>query len=322
MMPKILNLKEITELLRDTDLLKEIEDGFVKYSQKRVVVPPVGELLFENPPGDVHIKYGYIKEDDYYVIKIASGFYENPSKFGIPSSDGLNLLFSQKSGQLECILLDQGHLTNLRTAAAGAIVAKYLAPQKITAIGICGAGIQGRLQLEYLQKVRPCKNVVVWGITQEEVDRYKHDMELQGFTVTPTLEIEEMMQHCNLIVTCTPATQPYVFTSMVRPGTHITAMGSDTSEKQELDVQILGRADRIIVDSLDQCESRGEAYKAMLAGSITKKQLIELGTMIENPQLHRQSEDEITIADLTGVAVQDIQISKAVYLQSIAAQKK
>ncbi len=149
---KILTLDQIKSALPSVDLMGEIESGFIAYSQGRAVVPPVGELVMQDPPGDVHIKYGYLMGDDYYVIKIASGFYDNP-KLDLPSGNGLMLVFSQKSGVLEAVLLDQGHLTDIRTAVAGAIAAKYLAPSKVARIGIVGTGVQARLQLEYLAPV-------------------------------------------------------------------------------------------------------------------------------------------------------------------------
>ena len=131
---RIISLDRIKAVLPNIDLLSEIESGFSAYSDGLVVVPPVGELSFQSPPGDVHIKYGYIKEDDIYVVKIASGFYQN-YKFNLPSGSGLMLVFSQKTGALDTILLDEGYLTNVRTAVAGQIVAKYLAPDKIDKIG-------------------------------------------------------------------------------------------------------------------------------------------------------------------------------------------
>jgi len=143
-MAKIFNLSQIKDVLKNIDPLQAIEEGFVAYSQGKVVVPPIGEMLFENPPGDVHIKYGYIKGDDYYVIKIASGFYEN-IKLDLPAGTGLMLVFKQKTGELACILLDEAYLTNVRTAEAGAVVAKYFAPKDVYCIGIFGAGIQGRM---------------------------------------------------------------------------------------------------------------------------------------------------------------------------------
>src|SRR4029077_9953991 len=121
-----------------------------------------GFMRFKNPPGDVHVKSGYIPGDDLYVIKIASGFYDN-SKIGLPSSNGLMLLFSQKTGALQAILLDEGRLTDLRTALAGAICAKYLAPKQVDCIGIIGNGTQAKQQLLNLQFVTSCREVIVWG---------------------------------------------------------------------------------------------------------------------------------------------------------------
>ncbi|MGZ5423424.1 MAG: ornithine cyclodeaminase family protein, partial [Candidatus Aminicenantales bacterium] len=118
-MPAVVSLAEIRKALGAIDPLPLIEDGFVAYSRGRVIVPPVGELVFDDPPGDVHIKYGYIKGGEVYVIKIASGFTDNPRR-GLPSGDGLMLVFDQKTGVLQAILLDEGYLTNLRTAVAGA----------------------------------------------------------------------------------------------------------------------------------------------------------------------------------------------------------
>ena len=118
-MTKIFNLDQIKAALINIDPVQAIEEGFVAYSRGKVVVPPVGEMIFKNPPGDVHIKYGYIVDDDYYVIKIASGFYENV-KLGLPSTNGLMLVFDQRTGELASVLLDEGYLTEVRTAAAGA----------------------------------------------------------------------------------------------------------------------------------------------------------------------------------------------------------
>ena len=152
-----------------------IEEGFVAFSRGDVIVPPIGEMLFEEQDGEAHIKYGFIKKDDYYVIKIASGFYKN-RELGLPPNSGLMLMFSQQTGQLTCILLDEGYLTNIRTAAAGAVAARHLAPRTINRIGIMGAGYQGRLQLEYLKAVTDCRDVIVWGISNEELDAYKENM--------------------------------------------------------------------------------------------------------------------------------------------------
>jgi ornithine cyclodeaminase len=312
-MPVVVSLAEIKKALVGVDPIPLIEEGFATYSRGEVVVPPVGELVFDEPPGDVHIKYGYIKRDDFYVIKIASGFYNNPG-IGLPSGDGLMLVFSQKTGVLEAILLDEGYLTNLRTAVAGAVVAKYLAPEKVKTVGIVGAGVQGRMQLDWLRRVRTFDEAVVWGLNEAELAAFRRDMGPSGLNIRTTLRAEDVAAAASLIVTCTPSTRPLLKAEWIRPGTHITAVGSDTAVKQELEPAILAKADRIIVDSLSQSELRGEVYKAVGAGAIGRGRLVELGRVIQDRTSRRASADEITVADLTGVAVQDIQISKAVWL--------
>ena len=307
---KILSLDQIKLALPSVDLMSEIEEGFVAYSQGRAVVPPVGELVMQDPPGDVHIKYGYITGDDYYVIKIASGFYEN-YKLELPSGDGLMLVFSQKTGKLEAVLLDEAYLTDVRTAVAGAIAAKYLAPSKVERIGIVGTGMQARLQLEYLAPITECRDVLAWGRSEDKLAAYKEDMAAQGFEVATTTDAESMLASCNLIVTTTPATEP-LLSGPVQAGTHISAIGSDTPEKQELDAGILQQADLVVADSIVQCLVRGEIHQAMKSDAISESELVELGSIIAGDAPGRTSDEQVTVADLTGVAVQDIQISKAV----------
>jgi len=307
---KTLSLKEIKAALPSVDLMAEIEQGFVAYSQGRAVVPPIGELIMQDPPGEVHIKYGYIAGDDYYVIKIASGFFEN-QKLNLPSSNGLMLVFSQKTGTLEAVLLDEGHLTDIRTAVAGAITAKHLAPSSIERIGIVGTGMQARMQLEYLAPVTDCRDVLVWGRNGDKLSAYEQDMSAKGFEVSTTTDADDIIASCNLIVTTTAATSP-LLSGQAQPGTHITAMGSDTHDKQELDAGILKHADLVIADSISQCLERGEIHQALKRNAITEADLVELGSIIAGDAAGRTSDDQITVADLTGVAVQDIQIAKSV----------
>jgi len=309
---KIYNLAQIKGILNSLQPIQEIEKGFMAYSAGKAVIPPVGEMLFEDPPGDIHIKYGYLVDDDYYVIKIASGFFESPATSRY-TSDGLILLFKKGTGELVCALLDECHLTNVRTAAAGAVSAKYLAPKNIGCIGVLGAGTQGRMQVEYLAPVIDCKEVMVWGMNQNELDDYKKDMEPLGYRIQTTLNTEDITDRCNLIVTATPSKSPLLSADQIRKGTHITAMGSDTPEKNELDPRILQKADIVVADSISQCLSRGEIHQALRVGLLEKERIVELGNVIARPELRRISEEQITIADLTGVAVQDIQIAKAVF---------
>ncbi|MEP4091162.1 hypothetical protein [Reichenbachiella sp.] len=307
----VINLTDIKTILKNVDVVAAMEEGFVQYSNGNTVVPPVGELLFSEPKGEAHIKYGYIKQDDYYVIKVASGFYDNP-KLGIASSQGLMLLFSQKTGQPVGVLLDEGHLTDIRTAAAGALAAKYFAPEHITAIGVIGTGIQARLQLEYLQKNTPCKTAWVWGRTTESMEKFKVDIGTD-FDVHLASSPSEVARHANLIVTTTPSETPLLLAEDILPGTHITAVGSDTSEKQELESVLLAKADIVIADSIPQSKSRGEIYRAIKDSKLSLGEINELGQAIQNPALQRTTEEQISVVDLTGVAVQDIMIARAIY---------
>lgn len=311
-MTQIYTLDQIKQVSGTIDLAPLIEEGFAAYSEGRVVVPPVGELSFLDPPGDTHIKYGYIKDDDRFVVKIASGFYDNPG-LGLPSNSGLMLVFSQKSGILQAILLDEGYLTDVRTAIAGRVAAQYLAPAHIDAIGIIGTGIQARMQAAELKSMTGCRTLVVWGRHEDRLAAYRQDMEQQGFSVETTTDAAQIAAGCNLIVTATPSQTPLIMADQIRPGTHITAMGADTPAKQELDSNILARADLVVADSIDQCLERGEIARAIKAGCLVKDRIVELGQIITGDRRGRTDDSQITVADLTGVAVQDIQIAKAVY---------
>ena len=305
---------QIVKTLKNINLLESIEKGFVEYSKGNSVVPPVGELLFDEPPGDVHIKYGYIKNQDNYVVKIASGFSQN-YKVGLSSSHGVMVMFDNKTGYLRCVLHDEGYLTNVRTAVAGAICAKYLAPTNIKSIGIIGTGIQARMQLEYLKMVTNCREAIVLGRSKEKISKYIEDMKFHGFNINVADNSKELCEKSNLIVTTTNANESLIYKKDIKKGTHVTAMGSDTPDKRELDSEILNIADAVIVDSIPQCLERGETKNALDRNLINKNDLIEIGEIISSNKKLRKNNDEITVADLTGVAVQDIMITNAVYEQ-------
>lgn len=307
---KIITLDQIKEVLPRLELLPAIESGFVDYSQGKAVIPPVGELIMDK--GDVHIKYGYIKNDPYYVIKIASGFYGNPA-LGLPSGNGIMLLFRQDTGEPVCALLDEGLLTDIRTAIAGAIAAKHLAPKDVDRIGVVGTGAQARLQLRHLAGVTNCRQALVWGRGEEQLQSYLSDAAEDGFDVETTLDAQEILETCDLVVTTTPSEQPILRVANLRRGTHITAVGSDTPDKQELESDILARADVVVADSIAQCTARGEIFQALQLGRIAGEELVELGDVIAGREAGRTTKDQITVADLTGVAVQDIKIATAVF---------
>lgn len=303
--------REIEEVLRSVDVVRVIGAGFVAYSQGRAVVPPPGEMVFRDPPGDVHVKYGYLVGDEYFVVKVASGFYDNP-KLGLPSSNGLMLLFDLGTGQPRCVLLDEGYLTDVRTAATGAIAARHLAPREVRRIGVLGAGTQAKLQLCHLKTVTNCRSLVAWSRDEQRLARYGAEMGREGFSVRTTLDVGDVAA-CDLIVTTTPATTPLIFANRVNEGTHITAVGSDTPDKQELDPALLARADLVVADAIVQCTVRGEISHALRAGLLEKGDITDLGNVVAGRSPGRTSPQQMTVADLTGLAVQDLQIAKAVH---------
>jgi len=311
-------LAEIREALQGVDLVPGMESAFVAYSTGKAVVPPVGELLLPDAQADVHIKYGYIVGEPYYVIKVASGFYGNPER-GLPSSNGLMLVFSRTTGELVAILLDEGYLTDLRTGAAGAVAAKHLAPKTVRRIGIVGSGTQARYQLRMLKPVVTCRAVLAWGRHPERLERYREEMTAEGFAVTTTTDVREVMATCDLIVTCTASRAQLLLRDQLRPGIHITAVGADTPGKQELDPLILRRAEVVVADSLSQCVERGEIAHAVRSRCVRPDDVVELGAVIAGKAPGRLSEEDITVADLTGVAVQDIEIARTV-LEAIATK--
>lgn len=309
---KIIGLDQIRQVIAKSSreaLIQCIEEAFVALSDGSATVPPVGHLGFSQPPGDMHIKYGYVKDDPFYVVKIASGFYENQA-MGLPNNNGMMLVFNAKTGMPECLLQDEGYLTDLRTALAGAVAAKHLGPEQVEAIGIIGTGVQARMQLEILSWITDCKKVFVYGRSADKSKQYQADMNEQGFSVHICQTPAEVAAHCNLITTTTASQIALLSASDIRPGTHITAMGADAPGKQELDPEILNRASLVACDSKDQCLHHGETQFAVTKGLIREEEVTEIGELVKTP--FERTEDDTTVADLTGIATQDIKIASFV----------
>ena len=310
-MAQVFKLDEILKALKDIDVVDVIAQGFKALSEEKVVIPPIGEMLFPDVDGELHIKYGAIKGDEDFVVKMATGFFQNPSK-GLSPFSGCMMVFSQKTGHISSVLLEEGELTNHRTAAAGAVAAKCLAPKNVNMIGIVGTGVQSRLQALYLQKMTDCRNLVIWGRNKDKAELAAVDMQKMGYEANVIENLNDLCKVSQIIVTTTPATSPLLKREMITPGTHITAMGSDTSDKCELSPDILDLADIVAADSIEQAIQRGEISQALKAGKCNKDKLVELGSIIIDPSKGRTNDQQITIADLSGVAIQDIMIAKAV----------
>lgn len=303
-MAKIYTRAQIESVIRPLDVITAMEEAFVVYSQGNAVVPPPGYLVFEEPPGDCHVKYGYIRGDVTFTVKIATGFWQNPAR-GLASRNGVMLVCSSQTGEVVAILQDEGYLTEIRTAAAGAVAAKHLAPREIECIGIIGAGTQARLQLRFLREVLSCRRVMLWARSKDRARMFREE----EFEISVASTVAELAHQSQLIVTTTPSRRWLLAAKDIQLGTHITAVGADGGGKQELDPRLFASASVCAVDSRSQCLKYGDSAFAIDKGWITADSLIELGQIIEEPGLGRQSEHDVTIADLTGVAVQDIEVA-------------
>ncbi|MGG7595409.1 ornithine cyclodeaminase family protein [Pseudomonas sp. B21-023] len=309
---KIHDLQAIKACLDLDAIERRLVDGFRAYSAGQVQAPPVQNFQFRQANGDCCIKSAYLEGGETFVVKVSSGFYDNPGK-GLPSNDGLMLVLSARTGEPLAWLADQGWLTAVRTALAGRIVARLLAPREVEAIGVLGTGLQARLQLECLMALTGCRQVVVWGRSEQGLSVYREHARALGFSVQTVQQPQAVAQAANLIVTTTPSREPLLRREWVRPGTHITAVGADCVGKQELDAALVASMSRIIVDSQAQCGAYGEVSHALKAGSLEPSRLLELGAVLAGQEAGRQDQHEVTLADLTGVAVQDAQIAQWVF---------
>jgi ectoine utilization protein EutC len=316
----ILRENEIRECVgMNQEAVDAVALGFTRLVEGKVSLPPIIRVDVEANQGEVDIKTAYIEGLDYFAIKIASGFFGNPS-IGLPYGSGMMVLMSARTGFLEAVLLDNGYLTDLRTGIAGGIAAKYLAPAKITTAGVIGSGVQARYQIRGLQLVRDFQRLMVYGIDPDGVERYASEMEQElGVEVVVSPCPCEVFRQSQFVATTTPSRKPYAKAAWLHPGMHITAMGSDGEHKQEFYPDALGKADRIVCDRKSQCFRLGELHHALKEGILTEDSTItEIGELTAGIKTGRQNDQEITICDLTGVGVQDTTIAVLAYQKAIS----
>ena len=309
---RIVKKAEIEEALKSADIFTAIKNAFIQFSKGEVNTPPVGYLPFPDANGDLHIKYGHIKKDDVFVIKLSTGFYNNPKK-DLPSSNGLMMVLSAITGEPIALLEDGGILTDIRTAVAGAITSNALRPTAAPRVGVIGTGTQARLQLQYLSKLIPDASYSVWGRDKYKTAAYVSDMAKVGLYVELMPTARSLCEQVNIIISTTPSTSPIIQTEWIKPGTHITAVGADAPGKQEFEASIFARASFTLFDSKEQCLHHGEASHSNISFNETNS--AELGVLLEKPGIFKRQQAHVTVADLTGIAAQDIAIAKAVWHQ-------
>jgi ectoine utilization protein EutC len=305
-------LKQYVQL--NLEAISVIEEAFTKLANNEAIMPPIMRVDIHDQNGEVDVKTAYIKGKDMFAIKVSSGFFNN-YKIGLPSGNGLMMLISTKTGIPQAILLDNGYLTDVRTAAAGAIAAKYLSRENIETVGVIGAGGQARFQVRALKLVRNFKKVLVYSRSTERAKKYAEDMSAElGIEVEVADSAEMVVRNSDTVITTTPAKEPIIKAEWLHPGLHITAMGSDAEHKQELEAEVLVRADKLVCDTKAQCARLGELHHALTRGLLTSdSSIIELGQLTSKELIGRENDEQITVCDLTGTGVQDTAIALFAY---------
>jgi ectoine utilization protein EutC len=303
----------------DQEAIAVVEDGFTRLADGEVAVPPIMRVDIPENKGEVDVKSAYVRGFESFAIKIASGFFEN-DRLGLPTGSGMMVLVSAKTGFPEAVLLDNAYLTDVRTGGAGAVAARYLACERIEAAGVIGSGTQARYQMLALKQVRDFQRLLVYSRTPEKVERYATEMaSLLGVEVVKTESAEAVVRGSDVVVTTTPSHEPYLKAEWLHPGLHVTAMGSDSENKQELDADALSRADLLVCDRKSQCFRLGELHHGLEAGILSRddESIVELGELTSGRHPGRGSDEEITICDLTGVGVQDTAIALLAYQRAM-----
>ncbi len=292
----------------DPTAIDVVEAAFAALAQGGVVMPPILSMDLPAANGEVDVKTAYIAGFDGFAIKVSPGFFDNPA-LGLPSLNGLMILFSARTGLVEAVFLDNGYLTDIRTAAAGAVAARHLAPERVETAGVIGTGVQARLQMQAAHLVRPFSRVLVHGRNHGRAEACAAALEQAlGIPAEAVPDAAELVGRSQLVVTTTPARSPVLMAEWLHPGLHVTAMGSDQAGKTEIEPAALAAADLYVCDRVSQCAIAGELEAARAAGLMAADPP-ELGQVVTGAVPGRQRADQVTICDLTGTGAQDTAIA-------------
>ncbi len=295
-----------------------VEAAFRALAGGGVVMPPILSMAIHEHNGEVDVKTAFVPGLESFALKISPGYFDNP-KLGLPSTSGLMILFAARTGQVEAVLLDNGYLTDVRTAAAGAVAARHLARPDATRAAILGTGMQARLQLRALALVRPLERAAIWGRNAARAEALAAEMARELGIEVRARDAEEAVADADIVVTTTPATEPVLRAAWLRPGQHVTAMGSDQPNKNEVEPAALARADLYVPDRLAQTRVLGELRAALAAGAVAEADHPELGEIVAGRAPGRTDAAQITLADLTGTGVQDTAIATLARQRALAA---
>ncbi len=312
---RILREADVRAALDMAACIDAVEAAFIAYSSGLAELPGVIHLNVPESGGEVHVKAGHLHGAPYYAVKVASGFYGYTS----PRIDGMVVVFDATSGSPAAFLLDNGFITDQRTGAAGGVAARHLAPERVSTVAVIGTGAQARFQLAALAIARPgLERIRVWGRDAEHAGTCADDLRARPHLpddVEAVATVSEALADADLVITCTASREPLVTIEMLKPGAHVTAVGSDGEGKQELDPAILAAAGVLAVDSLEQCLHLGELQHAPTEAG----RAAELGAIAAGREPGRTSESQLTVCDLTGVGVQDVAAANIVMQRAAVA---
>jgi alanine dehydrogenase len=313
----LLKKSDVESLLSMKDVITSVEAGYMAYCSGQVIQPDIVSIELPQYNGEMDIKSGYSESTRMISVKCASGFYDNQKNPGLPNSLSTVLLFDGSTGFPLCIM-DGSLITGYRTGAAGAISAKLLARKDSKTIAVLGTGEQARMQILALKEVLDFDRILVFGRSAEQLAEYKKDMALMpGISVELCDTAEHAVRNADIVITTTPSKAPIVKKEWVRPGTHIIAVGADMEGKQELDAALFAGA-KIVVDNRAQCTTRGETQNPLKLEIISQQEIhCEIGEILLGHKPGRMDDNEITIFDTTGMAVQDNVTAAAIYSRAL-----
>jgi ornithine cyclodeaminase/alanine dehydrogenase-like protein (mu-crystallin family) len=311
---RIVSIEEIQRVIGPREAFRSAEIAFRAMAEGRVRLPLPMALSLPERRGEVHIKAAHLAGAPVFTVKIVSGFGANASD-GTPVNSGYIGVFDSTTGYPLGILLDGGYLTDLRTAAAGALAATLLAPRNLAKIAIIGTGVQARYQLHALTHAG-CKaaQTMAWGRSPGALEAYCREMRLDpGVAVQAASSAEQAVRDADLIVTATAAREPIIEARWLAPSATVVAVGADMPEKRELGRGVLSRANRIVVDSLVQCAAFGELHHGLADADLSADGVYaELGEIASGRKAGREG-SEMIVCDLTGLGAQDAAIGEVAW---------
>ncbi|MEG1256827.1 ornithine cyclodeaminase family protein [Clostridium sp.] len=309
----LLSIKDVKEALSIKEVIAAVEEGYIAYNAGKVQQPDIVSMEMPENNGETDIKSCYNELNESISVKIASGFYNNGKNNDLPTMIGTILLFDGKNGAPLCIM-DGSLITGIRTGVAGAISSKLLARKDSKKVAVFGAGGQARMQIYALCQVMNIQEIRVYSERQEELAKYKEDIEENTKIKVILCDTpEKAMKEADIVISTTPSKKYYIDKALVKPGMHIIAVGADMAGKNEWDPEVFKGA-KIVNDSISQCISRGETRNAIVSGVIKETDIYaEIGQLLAGEKPLRESDDEITIFDTTGMGIQDNVTAVMVY---------